>query len=473
MPRKNSSVSIHPASFRDPSGFVFERDGILYRQVNQSYQEDFRQLMSSGLYAELASSGALIAHQEVSIPPPVPAIAYKIIQPQRIPFLSYPQEWSFGQLQDAALLLLQIQTVALNHGMILKDASAYNVQYINGRPVLIDTLSFERRTEGTPWIAYRQFCEHFLAPLALRSIVDGRLLNLQAARTDGIPLDLTAKLLPWKAKIKRGLLLHIYLHSAFQRRFEDSPAGSRRSTVSLPALLELTRSLELSVSKLRCPLSRGPWSSYYETCTYTSADAAAKQDFVRRHTSRPSVRTVWDIGANTGTYSKIASSLGSFVVAADSDPQCVEQLYRKCVAEGEKKILPLIVDLSNPTPSIGWDNLERESFLGRGSTDMIYALALMHHLAIANNLPFTRIAAAFSRKARYLITEFVPKTDPQVQRLLRSRRDIFELYSQEGFESSFGNYFRTLGTEVLSESGRILYAMESLTISRDATALDT
>ena len=201
------------ASFRDPSGFVFRRGGVLYRQVNPPYREDYDHLMSSGLYEALASDGLLVAHVErPSVPPHEPG-AYRILQPDPVPFLSYPYEWCFGALKAAALLTLEIQRRALAHEMVLKDASAYNVQFMGSRPLFIDTLSFARYQPGRPWVAYRQFCEHFLAPLLLISRVDPRLGRMQAVHLDGIPLDLASRLLPGRTWLRLSPLLHVHLHA--------------------------------------------------------------------------------------------------------------------------------------------------------------------------------------------------------------------------------------------------------------------
>ncbi|HOW91704.1 MAG TPA: hypothetical protein PK883_05240, partial [Anaerolineaceae bacterium] len=210
------------ASFRDPSGFIFKRGGVLYRQVNRAYQKAYDKLMSGGLYAGLTADGLLIPHEEVDEPPADPELVYKIIRPQVVPFISYPYEWSFTQLKDAALLTLAAARSALEQGMVLKDASAYNIQFVGGKPVLIDTLSFDLYKEGAPWDAYRQFCQHFLAPLALASLVDIRLIQLLRVYIDGIPLDLASALLPGRTKFGlAGLAVHIHLHARAQQQYSD------------------------------------------------------------------------------------------------------------------------------------------------------------------------------------------------------------------------------------------------------------
>jgi len=237
------------ASFRDPSGFIFKRDGVLYRQVNQAYSKAYDKLMTGGLYASLTDQGLLIPHEEVDEPPLDPALAYRVIRPRMVPFISYPYEWSFSQLKDAALLTLKAARIGLEHGMVLKDASAYNIQFINGQPILIDTLSFDIYKEGTPWDGYRQFCQHFLAPLALASMVDIRFIQLLRVYIDGIPLDLASHLLPGKTKIGlAGLAVHIHLHAKAQRQYSDKQVSQAQAVrLSKAAFLNMLDGLEKTI----------------------------------------------------------------------------------------------------------------------------------------------------------------------------------------------------------------------------------
>ena len=217
------------SSFRDPSGFVYTRSGVVYRQVNRVFQDEFEAVAGSGLYDELAGQRLLVAHESVSLDLAASPDATAVLRPEPVHFISYPYEWSFGQLRDAALLTLELQERALGRGMTLRDASAYNVQFEGGRPVFIDTLSFEPRKEGAPWIAYRQFCEHFLVPLALMSRVDIDLGDLLRTHIDGIPLELGNTLLGGRSWRSLGLLFHVRLHAMAQRRYRDRAPGTASS----------------------------------------------------------------------------------------------------------------------------------------------------------------------------------------------------------------------------------------------------
>ncbi|MDX1436004.1 MAG: hypothetical protein R3335_04290, partial [Anaerolineales bacterium] len=378
-------------SFRDPSGFLFSRDGILYRQVNEIYREDYTALMESGLYDKLSGAGLLVSHEEVDQEPEEPEGAYKVIRPAVVPFISYPYEWSFGQLKKAALATLHIQKQAMKFGLSLKDASAYNIQFRGRMPVLIDSLSFEIYQEGRPWVPYRQFCQHFLAPLALMSHTDIRLGQLLREYIDGIPLDLASRLLPGRTRLNFGLLTHLHLHAAAQKRYADRPVdeAARNRQMSRTSLQGLLEGLEGAVRKLKWKPAGTEWGDYYTASAghYSEETLADKQRLVSAYLERARPNNVWDLGANTGFFSRLASSQGIHTVAFDIDPAAVEQNYRRTVKEKEDNLLPLLQDLINPTPAIGWNSAERMSLKERGPVEAVLALALIHHLAISNNVP--------------------------------------------------------------------------------------
>ncbi len=457
------------ASFRDPSGFLFRRDGALYRQVNQFYQNDYDLLMQSGLYERLVKAKKLIPHVEVETAPAVPGRSYRVIQPESVAFISYPYEWSFSQLKDAALLTLSIQKTALEFGLSLKDASAYNIQFHRGRPVLIDTLSFEAYQEGKTWVAYRQFCQHFLAPLALMALRDVRLNQLLRVYIDGVPLDLASELLPFKTRMQFGLLAHIHLHASAQKKYSDTPdqaqAQTQGRTFNKMSFLGLIDSLKKAVEGLKWEPKGTEWGDYYDATNYTRAAFDEKTEIVKEFLGKINPRQVWDLGANTGVFSRLAAEMGALTISSDIDPAAVEKNYRQMRTAKETNLLPLLLDLTNPSPGIGWDNKERDSFAERGPVDMVMALALVHHLAISNNVPFPDLAKYFAQLGRWLIVEFMPKEDSQVQRLLMTRVDIFTDYHQQGFEEAFSETFTIHECRKIEGSKRLLYLMEKKAFS--------
>jgi hypothetical protein len=447
-------------SFRDPSGCLFWHDGNLYRRVNYSYKESYDQLMSSGLYDTLVENYFLIPQQDISGFEQNSADAYKILKPENLPFISYPYEWCFSQLKDAALLTLSIQKTALEFGMSLKDASAYNIQFCKGRPILIDTLSFEPYAEGRPWVAYRQFCQHFLAPLALMSYTDIRLNSFFRIYIDGIPLDLASRLLPARTWLGLALLLHLHLHAKSQLRYGGKIVETKKMTFSRQAFSGLIDSLETIVNKLKWRPFGTEWAEYYNDINYTDKGFEHKYRLVREFLEHTQPQSVWDLGANVGHFSTIASKMDIPAIAFDIDPGAVEKLYIDCKERNEQSILPLLLDLTNPSAGLGWANEERSSLIERGPADAVLALALIHHLAIGNNVPFDKIAEFLSRICKTLIIEFVPKHDSQVRRLLVTREDVFSKYTQQGFENAFKPYFEIIQSIPINESDRILYLME-------------
>jgi len=379
-----------------------------------------------------------------------------------VSFISYPYEWSFGQLKDAALATLSIQRRALKLGMSLKDASAYNIQFVRGKATLIDTLSFEAYKEGQPWVAYRQFCQHFLAPLALMALKDVRLSQLLRVYIDGIPLDLASELLPWKTHFNFGLLTHIHLHAGAQKKYAGKEVKSHGGSMNKQAMTGLIESLDSTIRKLDWKPDGTEWGNYYEITNYSDAAFEHKKQLVREWTGRVQPALVWDLGANNGVFSRVVSEVGPFVAAFDIDPAAVEQNYRQVRAEKNEKVLPLLLDLTNPSPALGWANRERDSFGSRGPVDMALALAVIHHLAISNNVPLPQLANFFAETGKWLVIEFVPKSDSQVKKLLASREDIFPAYTREGFEAAFRIRYRIQEAVNVNESERVLYLMEKI-----------
>lgn len=448
------------ASFRDPSGFLFLSAGKLLRQVNSIYQEHYDRLMNSGLYQELVKQELLIPHNEIEHPGIAGENGYKVLEPELVRFISYPYEWSFTQLKDAALLTLQIQKLALDFGMILKDSSAYNIQFHHGRPILIDTLSFEIYQEGSPWVAYRQLCQHFLAPLSLMAYRDIRLNQLSKAFLDGIPLDLASKLLPFRTIIKLPLLLHVHLHAASQRRYSASRIDTSR-TMSKVALLGLIDSLEGGINALHWKATGTEWAEYYSDHNYSLQALEHKKDLVGEYIDQINPASIWDLGANVGLFSRLASDRGIPTIAFDIDPVAVERNYLQCKQNGENNLLPLVQDLSNPSPDLGWHSNERISLTQRGPAGAVLALALIHHLAITHNVPIHHLALYFRDLSKWLMIEFIPKSDTQVQRLLASRADIFTEYTQASFEQAFSTCFYIHRKTPIRDSERWLYLMEA------------
>ncbi len=450
------------SSFRDPSGYMFQQDGELFRHINPSYFADYEHLMQSGLYEKLVQKKFLIPHEEVS-----KSQNGVTIKPEKVNFISYPYEWCFSQLKDAALLTLNVMEIALEHGMILKDASNYNVQFHHGLPIFIDTLSFELIEEGKPWQAYRQFCQHFLAPLMLMIYRDVRLNQLLKIYIDGIPLDLASSLLPMRSCFNLSSVFHIHFHAKLQRKYkDDTQAASNKSKgFNLQTLKYFVQGLKGAVQKLNWQVQKdSEWYDYYiNNNNYSVNSFSQKEKIIESWIDTIKPQTVWDLGANTGRFSTIAAKHARDVIAFDIDVSCVESYYLY-LKKQSCNIVPLVLDLTNPSPSIGWGHEERASLMERGPVNTILALGLIHHIAIVNNVPLSHIAKFFSQLCSYMIIEFVPKEDSQVVKLLSTREDVFSEYNLQCFEADFNVYFDVIQKMKIDKSERTLYLLKRKSI---------
>lgn len=446
------------SSFRDPSGYIYQENGKIYRYVSPLYKENYDHLINSGLYTELVKKNQLINATEIS---PKDG-AYKLLEVKKIDFISYPYEWSFSQYKDAALLTLKIQKRALLHDMTLKDATAYNIQFQNGKPIFIDTLSFEKLDEKAPWTAYKQFCQHFLAPLALMSYKDLSLSSLMKQYIDGIPLDLASKLLPFNVPL--GIWLNIHLTSFFQNKYNNSAKPLNHwQNMNKTKHIALVEGLYNLISNLKNPTKHTEWENYYDFTNYTKTAFAHKETLIGQYIkSLNSTKLIADFGANNGHFTRLAlkAAPNAQALAFDIDPKAVEKNYLAIKNNNQTNLLPLVLDLLNPSPAIGWDNHERENIKTRINADVIMALALIHHLSISSNIPFDYVASFLTELAPNLIIEFVPKEDSQVQKLLASRADIFANYNETEFEKAFSKYYTITKKDKIKESTRTLYLLK-------------
>jgi len=450
------------SSFRDPSGYIFNKDDIFYRVVNNSYKSNLDLLEESGLYKRLVKNNKILPYTNCKSIAIDSKDIYKILLPEQLKHTSYPYEWCFSQLKDAALLTLDIQENSLKHGMSLKDASAYNVQFHHGLPVMIDTLSFEKYKEGKPWVAYKQFCQHFLAPLVLSSYVDIKSIRLLQLFIDGIPLEYVVKQLSIKSILRPSVFMHIYLHAKAQN-INSGKAKLNNKNVSKVAVLGLIGSLRSLINSLEWTPAGTEWGEYYTDTNYSTLSMDKKHQVIDEIIDDFNPRSLWDIGGNNGEFTRLASNKGIVSTLFDIDYAAIEKSYRRTKIEKEENIASFVMDFTNPSPGVGWSNKERLSIVNRRSADMVLALALIHHLCISNNLPFNLVAEFFNRiTLKYLVIEFVPKSDSQVKHLLKTREDIFVNYDQQGFESSFLELFNIIKSTKVENSDRIIYLMEKI-----------
>ena len=429
-----------PSSFRDPSGWVFQEDGRIFRRINAAGMPDWDRFIQSGLAEKLLDGKAVIPFREISR-----ENDSLTLELEKLPFISYPYEWSFSQLRDAGLLTLGIMRKALKHDMMLKDASAFNIAFRNGRPVFMDHTSFTVYRENEPWPAYRQYVMHFLAPLLLMREVDLRCLSLFESDIGGIPLDLASRLLPRRTYFNFNTLIHIHLHAAFDHRYSSDVRSRKLPEMPRNRLENLIRSLEDFTGSLKIPGQSTQWEEYYEKNSYSEASFRFKKVRTAKICRELMPGVTLDLGANSGVFSEIASQYSGQVIACDIDPQAVEQLYR-LNREKIPNLQPVLLDLNNPTPDVGVFNEERQSFFARSRADLVLGLALIHHLRISGNWTLDRIVRLFSSNAPHALVEFVPLDDIQVKRLIRGRESIFTDWTLDNMTAAFRKEYQRVET---------------------------
>lgn len=446
-----------PSSFRDPSGYIYYEDNKVIRKINPIYFKEYNHLINSGLYDELVNNNLLIRHKEIK-----KSKEEILLEVEKIPYISYPYEWTFEELKEAALLTLKINKIALKYGMILKDASSYNIEFIGCKPIFIDTLSFMFYEENSPWGAYGQFTRHFIAPLVLMKYVDVRMNTLLKNNIDGIPLDLCSNIL----KNRGGIIskIHIKLQNkSIKKHNNDGKKEVIKINISKKSIINMLDMINNQLSNLKLKEHKTEWMNYYDMSNYNEKAFNSKENIIKEFCKiiKSNDNDIsFDLGSNDGRFSSlIEKELNNYVVSFDIDNNAVEYNYLK--NKNNDKILPLIMDFTNPSSGIGFSNIERKSFMDRGNANLTLVLAFIHHLVISNNLSFEMIADFLSKITKYLIIEFVPKEDSQVKLLLKTRNDIFNFYKIDTFKDEFSKYFNIILEEKIDNSKRTLFLMET------------
>jgi len=451
MSRTRNRVSTaEPGSFRDPESRVFYEGGEVYRALSSEGLADFEALEASGLLRD----SRLVGTERTDQP--------AVLRHERLPFVSYPYEWTFSMLKDAALLQLDLQLAALDHGLVLKDASPYNVQFVGVRPVFIDVGSFERLRPGELWVGYRQFCMLYLFPLLLQAHKGVGFQPWLRGSIDGITATQARAVLSFRDRFRRGLATNVFLHARLEQRDVSSGAAIKREVRSSGAergLIEANvRKMRRLVDRLHWSPSPGTWVGYGEDNTYDAQDALRKDAFVRAVATSQAWELVWDLGANNGRYARIAAEGARHVVAIDADAGPVELLYRELRDAGDETILPLTMNLADPSPALGWRARERKALLDRGRPDLVLALALVHHIVIAANVPLRELVDWLAEIAAALVVEFPTREDAMVQRLLsRKREGLHADYDRASFERCLREAFDIRRIEELGSGTRVLY----------------
>lgn len=451
-------------SFRDPDTRVFHGDGAIFRSLTERALADWRRLVETSFYTRFTEDGRLVPTtllDDDSRPAGLDSRWAAVLQHQRVPMVSYPYEWPFAMLRDAALLQLDLVLAALDEGMTLKDATPYNVQWVGSRPTFVDIGSFTAYEDGEPWAGYRQFCELFLYPLMLQAYRGVPCQPWLRGSLEGITARDCWSLLRPRDYVRPGVLSDVYLHGKAQARFEASDRDVKTELRSAGFGSELIKKnvarLRTVVERLRWSPERSTWSRYEHEHSYEADDLETKANVVRRVLASRRWSVVWDFGCNTGTYSRLAAEHADYVLAVDGDQLVVDRLYRALAQEQHATILPLVVDLANPSPGQGWRGLERQSLADRGTPELVLCLALMHHLVISRNIPVDDLVAWLAGLGADLVLEFVDRGDPMVERLLRHRDGQNIDYSAATVEAALERCFASVAKEPLRSGTRTLY----------------
>jgi hypothetical protein len=472
MPRTDDPFPDHdpaapaPGSFRDPLSRVYLTEGRVFRGLSAEALADFEALAASSFYAEALERGDIVGTELVADAPATLRDWAAVLRHEPIAVVTHPYEWSFEMLRDAARLQLGLSRRALTDRLLTKDSSSYNIQFTGTKPVFIDVGSFERLRKNEPWIGYRQFCELFLNPLYIQALCDVPFQPLLRGSINGISPVAAAGLIGGRGRLQKGVLTHVRLHARAERKYADADRvrdvrGELKRAGFGPGLIEAQlRNLLKAVDGLEWKAQSSTWSEYTDRSHYTTEDLAAKDAFVARAVeSVPARDLVLDLGANDGRFSRTALVAGAgYVVAVDGDDVVVDRLYRDLRREGEQRILPLVVDLSDPSPGLGWRSHERASFVDRIRPDLTLCLAVVHHLALTNNAPLDEVVGFLADFGAPLVVEFPHRDDPMASRLLARKRDgLFDSYDVANWEKALTERFRVLTQIVLPSGTRTLY----------------
>jgi SAM-dependent methyltransferase len=457
----SAPAGLEPGSFRDPESRVFYAGDEVYRALSAEGLSDFEALEATGLLdgervvpteraRDVAALRGLLVHEPAAV-----------LRHERIPFVSYPYEWTFSMLKDAALLQLDLLLAGLEHDMVLKDSTPYNVQFRGARPTFVDVGSFERIREGEPWVGYRQFCMLYLYPLLLQSAKGVPFHPWLRGSIDGIRPSEIRPLMNFRDRFRQGVFTNVILHARLEERYADKPQQVKdevKRVFKKELFVANVRKMRKLVERLTWDPPAGVWTAYGERNSYTDDDARRKDEFVRGVATSRHWNLVWDIGCNNGRYSRIAAEGARTVVAVDADQGPVELLYRDLRGEAEERIIPLTMNLADPSPGLGWRGLERKSMPDRGTPDLVLALALVHHVAISANVPVKEFIDWLASLGSALVIEFPTREDPMVKQLLAPKRDgLHPDYELGFFERTLAESFEIERTERLESGTRVLY----------------
>ena len=461
-----TSYGIDSGSFRDRDGRIYLCGGRILRGISEGALADYRKLESKKFFKRFSEAGKLVATREIPMGEvPLPGEEKDrwagFLEHERVPVVSYAYEWTFGMLKDAAVLTLDLLEAAIKADMTLKDATPYNVQFVAGKPVFIDIPSFESLQAGSTWSGYRQFCEMFLFPLMLQAYKGIDIQPMMRSRIDGVSIQTMARLFSFGQRFKKGVFSHVWLQAKLDSRYgstnKDVKSELKSAGFSKELILANVRKTRKLIQKLSWGGEGSEWGGYEEFHNYSESDHVLKESFIDACVRDSGASTVWDIGANTGQFSRIAAKHADQVLAMDIDHFAVERMYRKNAEEGINNILPLVQNVCDPSPNWGWRNSERSDLKTRAKPGLVLCLALIHHVVITANIPLDEFIAWLAGLTDQLVIEYVSRSDDKVETLLRNKEDKYHDYSRKNLEAALGRHFGIRERLELESGNRFLY----------------
>ena len=468
-------LSADGGSFRDPSGRVYlVGDGTggrrVVRGLTATTAATVERLLAEPFFGRLLADGDVVNTRALCPDDPVAAAVMDrgwaaAVEHEAVDFPTWPYEWPFGMLKDAALLQLRVLETCVRAGWIQKDATPFNIQWVGTRPVFIDIPSFVAREDGEYWQGYRQFCSMFLIPLMLTAHLRIPFQPLLRSCLEGIPPEVATRYFHGLQRFRKGVPSHVWFPSRVEGWMRGRDAARRqpssRGRQSETALLALLDSLSRLVKGLSYrQATASDWSRYSETHSYAKDDFERKKAFVEKHVSARRPHLLWDLGANTGTFSRIATQYSGMVIAVDGDHEALDVLYREAREGREQNVIPLVMDLANPSPDQGWAGRERAAFFERRSPDMAFCLALLHHLRVSANVPVLLLVEWLRSLHATIIVEFVNRDDEMFAKLVANKREDYADYTLENFQSELDKHFVVEDRMELKGGKRTLMLLE-------------
>ncbi len=460
-----TEASLDPGSFRDPGGRVFHVDGEVYRALSKRALADYEKLEATRFFPAAMKAGRIVATEQSGTVPAPPGEWAAVLHHERIPFVSYPYEWTFSMLRDAALLQLDLLAAALEEDMILKDSTPYNVQFRGSRPVFIDIGSFEPLAKGDVWVGYRQFLRLYLYPLMLRAYRDLPFQPWLKGDTEGLTAEQLERMLSARDLARKGVPMHVKLQARGERRYRSSERDVRSELKEAGFDKRLIQSnvsgLRKTVESLTWHADASQWNRYAADCGHVAVQRSMKSDFLAAEVDAHPPKLVWDVGANDGHFSRIAASAGGTVIAMDADELVLDELYRALSAEGSTNVLPLLQDLASPSPGLGWRGRERSTVEERGTPDLAILNAVVHHLVIGRNIPLGEVISWLADLGSRVVFEFVPPGDPMVDALTANKRphEIHADYTEDALRAYLADRFVIEREEPVPGGNRTLFAL--------------